>query len=215
MTMNDNLLATWDYSTDLDSTALIIPDGCQDLIIRMMDGQCPDWFVSSLYDHAQLESIQAGSLMTGFRFKAGVRVQNELLLHSLKGNCFENDEIFNRIDDFTYLKCSVGEALDCLASEVRSVAHASTEIGVSQRTLQRLLMKETNRSPVYWFMLARARRAARSLVEPIPLAEIADSCGYADQAHMSREFKHWFKVSPATIRNSPEILNQLNHLGYD
>ncbi|NQZ83448.1 MAG: AraC family transcriptional regulator [Colwellia sp.] len=213
--MNNNLLAKWEFSTDIDSTALIVPDGCRDLILQVTEGDRPRWFVSSLYDQSKSQSIQARSVMNGFRFKPGVGVKTESLLNSISNIYFDDDEVFNRIDDFTYRNYCVAEALEYLASGVKSVACAATEIGVSQRTLQRLLSRETNRSPIYWLMLARVRRAARALAEPIPLIEIADSFGYSDQAHMSREFKHWFNVSPSVLRQSPAILNQLNHLGYD
>ena len=213
--MNNNLLAKWEFSTDIDSTALIVPDGCRDLILQVTEGDRPRWFVSSLYDQSKSLSIQARSVMTGFRFKPGVGVKNENLLNSISNIYFDDDEVFNRIDDFTYRNYCVAEALECLASGVKSVACAATEIGVSQRTLQRLLSRETNRSPIYWLMLARVRRAARALSEPTPLIEIAESFGYSDQAHMSREFKHWFNVSPSALRQSPAILIQLNHLGYD
>jgi len=213
--MNDNLLATWEFSSDLNSTTQIFPDGCRDLIMRKVEGERPYWFVSSLYDQAKSVSIRAGSVMTGFRLKAGVRIKNDCLLSSVVNNHLEDEEIYNRLDDFTYRNHGVGEALEYLASEVKSVSHAATVIGVSQRTLQRLLMRETNRSPIYWLMLARVRRAARSLTKPMSLIEIADIFGYADQAHMSREFKHWFNISPSVLRNSPKILDQLNHLGYD
>jgi len=213
--MNDNLLATWEFSSDLNATALIVPDGCRDLIAITVIGEQPSWFASSLYDQTKPVLIQAGTVMKGFRLKAGVRIKNECQLNSVLSNCFEDDEIFNRLEDITYLKPCVGEALEYLASDVKSVAHVATEIGVSQRTLQRLLMRETNRSPAYWLMLARVRKAARSLAKPMPLIEIADFFGYSDQAHMSREFKRWLDISPSKLRRSPEILDQLNHLGYD
>lgn len=211
----NNLLAKWEFSTDIDSTAIIVPDGCRDLILQVNEGDSPRWLISSLYDQSESISIQARSVMTGFRLKPGVGIKNERLLKSISNTYFDDDEILNRIDDFTYRSYGVAEALEYLASGVKSVACAATEIGVSQRTLQRLLSRETSRSPIYWLMLARVRRAARALAEPIPLIEIADTFGYSDQAHMSREFKHWFNASPSALRQSPAILNQLNHLGYD
>jgi AraC-like DNA-binding protein len=213
--MNDTLLAKWEFSTDINSTALIIPDGCRDLILQVNEGDRPRWFLSSLYDQSKSLSIQARSAMTGFRLKPGTRVNNESLLNSISNAYFEDDKILSCIDDFTYRNSCVDEALEYLASDVKTVACAAAEIGVSQRTLQRLLILETNRTPSYWLMLARVRKAARSLSEPIPLIEIADSFGYSDQAHMSRQFRHWFNISPSALRKSPDILNQLNHLGYD
>ena len=213
--MNDNLLATWEFSTDIDSSSLIFPDGCRDIILITEKREHPCWFVTPLFDQTERVLIQAGSVMAGFRLKPGVRVKQECLLNLVSKRFFDDDDIYNCIDDFTFRNSCVGEALEYLAFEIKSVAHVAKEIGVSQRTLQRLLMRETNRSPTYWFMLARARKAARSLAEPIPLIEIADSFGYADQAHMSRDFKRWFNISPSKLRDSPEILDQLYHSGYD
>jgi len=87
-------------------------------------------------------------------------------------------------------------------------------LGVSSRTLQRLICKETDRAPAYWILLARARRAAREMVEPTSLADIAETHGYADQSHMTREFKRWFDLSPSVMRNTPNILDQLFNRGY-
>lgn len=64
-------------------------------------------------------------------------------------------------------------------------------------------------------MLARARKAARALNGSLGLVEIADVYGYSDQAHMNREFKHWFNTSPAVLRKRPDLLTQLDNKGYD
>jgi len=213
--MSSNLLAVWKSTSKSDTDVLIMPDGCRDLIMKIVEGNRPEWFVSSLYDQAKSVSIQAGSIMTGFRLKPGVYIREKALLNSIPGNLDDAHEISNRLDDFTHHKSFVEEALDCLASEVKSVTHAASELGVSQRTLQRLLLQETSRPPVYWMMLARVRRTARSILEPIPLIEIADMFGYSDQAHMSREFKRWFNMSPSDLRNKPDILEQLFNTGHD
>ena len=213
--MHDNLLSTWEFSADRDSSSVILPDGCRDIIFTTTEQAKHDCFVTSLFDRATQVSIQAGAVMTGFRLKPGVRVKHGYFMNSVSSRHVDKDEIYNRIDDFTFLNPSLEEALEYLASAVKSVAQVAKEIGVSQRTLQRLLMLETNRSPTYWLMLARARKAARSLTGSIPLIEIADSFGYSDQAHMSREFKRWFNISPSKLRDSPVFIDQLNHSGYD
>lgn len=153
--------------------------------------------------------------MMGFRLKPGVYIQEEALLNSMPDNMDDVDEITNRLDDFTRHKHFVEEALECLASNIKSVAHVVSELGVSQRTLQRLLVQETGRTPVYWMTLARIRRTARSLLRPVPLIDISDMHGYADQAHMCREFKRWFNMSPSALRSMPDILDQLSNSGYD
>jgi len=213
--MIENLLAVWTAKPRSTTTSIVLPDGCRDLIVKTVAGEKPQWFVTSLYDQAKAVSLKGGSEMTGFRMKPGVRIEKSKLLMSVQNQYNDINEISCRLFDFTRRKHSVTDALDCLVSDVGSVAHAAKLLGNSQRTLQRLLIKETGRSPSYWLMLARIRKAARAVAEPVPLAEIADRSGYADQSHMSREFRRWFDISPSALRNKPEYIHQLNSSGYD
>jgi AraC-like DNA-binding protein len=47
----------------------------------------------------------------------------------------------------------------------------------------------------------RAMRAMRAPT-PAPLAAIAASCGYADQAHMSRDFKEFSGLTPGQVHGA-------------
>ena len=91
----------------------------------------------------------------------------------------------------------------------------SSQLGVRIKTLQRLVLKATNRTPTYWLLLARVRKAVKELPLSISLAELAYKHGYSDQAHLSREFKCWFAMSPSVLRSSPDVLEQLSAQGYD
>jgi AraC-like DNA-binding protein len=55
-------------------------------------------------------------------------------------------------------------------------------------------------SPNRFHLLRRLARARNLLADNRPLAEIALSCGFADQAHLSRHFKGAFGLSPARWR---------------
>lgn len=213
--MNNNVLATWEFTTEIDASSIIVPDGCRDLIMHSAEKERPRWFVSSLYDQAQKMVLKKGSTMFGFRMKPGVRFDEQGLLASLQEKFCNVDDVNNLLDNYVVLNSSVEEALASLASDVKTVSHAARELGTSTRSLQRLIARETDRSPLYWMMLARARRAARALSGSYQLAEIAELHGYADQAHMSREFKRWFNVSPSNLRKTPAYLPQLVATGYD
>jgi len=63
-------------------------------------------------------------------------------------------------------------------------------------------------------LLARVRKSARAVLGPRPLAEIAVNHRYADQAHMSREFKRWLNISPLKTKFEIEVLKQLSQPGY-
>lgn len=159
--------------------------------------------------------MEANSILFGYRMKPGVRIEENKLLKSIQEMGDNIDDILNQLTDYTSQSHSVEEALNCLATDVSSVKQASKKLGVSSRTLQRLIGQETNRSPIYWILLARARKAARALNESSPLADIAEMHGYADQSHMNREFKRWFGITPTAMRRAPSLLRQLGYTGYD
>jgi len=212
--ISETVLATWEVTVSTDDTSIIIPDGCQDLIMLSLAGSKPSWFVSPLFDKTHTVTLASGSTMLGFRIRPGTRINEKKLLGSMSEYSYELDAINERLDTFTTYKKPVEEALHFLASDVRTVTQVAKKIGITPRTLQRLVMRETGKTPVYWMMLARARKAARGLHSTIRLSELADFHSYADQAHMCREFKRWFNISPSLLRNSPNMLIQFYHKGY-
>jgi AraC-like DNA-binding protein len=212
--MNTTLLAQWHSTAKTNTSAIVIPDGCRDLIMRVSPGEKPYWFLSSLDSRTYAVSVSAHVFMQGFRLKPGVRIDDERLLATVQHRHLEPKDLRCQIANFTHLSPLVAEALECLASGVSSVARASHELGVSQRSLQRLLMRETDRPPVYWLLLARVRKSARAALEPQPLAEVAFKHGYADQAHMSREFRRWLNVSPSKLQHGSDVVAQLTESGY-
>jgi len=213
--MDNNLLSLWNSSSELETTTVILPDGCRDLIMKVVNNEKPKWFVSPLFDQAKLVSIEANTVFSGYRMKPGVHIEEKTLLRSLDQSEENIDDISNLLSDHTDTKYSVQEALKCLATDVNSVKQVAKELGVSPRTLQRLIVSNTNKPPTYWILLARARRAARALTLSTPLAEIAEIYGYADQSHMNREFKRWFNTTPLVMRATPKLLRQLYNGGYD
>ena len=213
--MGNNVLSVWNSSSKLESTTVILPDGCRDLIMKVVNEGKPKWFVSPMFDQAKIVSIEANSVLAGYRMRPGVHIDEKTLLKYLYQSKENVDDVSNILADYTKIKCSVQEALECLATDVSSVKKVAKELGVSPRTLQRLIVSNTNKSPTYWILLARARRAARALTESRPLAEIAEIYGYADQSHMNREFRRWFDTTPLAMRNTPNVHRQLFNGGYD
>jgi AraC-like DNA-binding protein len=212
--MCEILLAEWQFTSAYDSNAYVIPDGCRDLIMRLTPGEKPDWFISSLAGSTCGVPISAGVIMRGFRLQPGVQFCEEQLLACVVSQPADSHDILSRLADSVRLSVSVTEALECLASDVETVAQAAYDLGVSPRSLQRLLARETGQPPVFWFQLARVRKSARAIMTSHALADTASRYGYADQAHMSREFRRWLGVSPANMRTETEIQEQLQHAGY-
>ena len=87
-----------------------------------------------------------------------------------------------------------------------STAHG--RLGVSERSLERLLTQRTQRGPRFWRNLARALAGGK------PLAQLAADHGYADQAHMARDLLRWFGATPTRLRAMPAFLATLRAPAY-
>ena len=212
--MSDNVYSVWSASSTVKRITTVLPDGCRDLILKIVGREQPHWFVSPLFDHSQSILVEENSVLLGVRFKPGVVIAEEELLNFIQQNNIYADEVQNYVDDFTCVNPSVDEALECLASNVKSIKHASLSLGVSSRTLQRLMLNNTGRTPGYWCQLARVRKAARCIISSVSLSDAADMHGFSDQSHMNREFQRWFKSSPVEMLKSPDIIEQLMDTGY-
>jgi AraC-like DNA-binding protein len=95
----------------------------------------------------------------------------------------------------------VARALAMLTRGV-SVAHAADDVGYSRRRLHTLVRDEVGVPPKVYQRLgrfagahARLRRAA--LVGEVSVAAVAAASGYADQAHLSREWTELAGCSPS------------------
>lgn len=83
-------------------------------------------------------------------------------------------------------RTEVARALALLAVGVR-VAEVADDVGYSRRRLGTLVRAECGLTPKEFQRVARLQ-AARQTLGRRPLAEVAAVCGYADQAHLTREW---------------------------
>ncbi len=207
------LLEHWKFDAIQRDITTVLPDGCRDLIIWRGKGVRPQCFVTDLATGCDQVPVSAGDNFNGFRLHPGVQIDVDGLLASLEDG-LDDVAIKERLHDYTTPQLQVVEALACLASGVTSVANAAAILGVRLRSLQRLLKRETGQAPIFWLRLARARQAVSRLGQAGALADLAYSCGYADQAHMTREFRHWFGTTPHHVRADAGWMAQNFAVGY-
>lgn len=198
---------------------MVLPDGCRDLIFRDQPQREWSYDVTQLDNTAyQVESTDSETFI-GFRFQPAVRIDEQGLLDSLKSKRFEDIhqikmELNTLLPDHVVLDERLHEVLSALSSTA-TITVASRFIGVSERTLERLVQSGTSRTPVFWKSLARARQCAKTVADQdIPLAQIAADHGYADQSHMSREFKRWFGVTPVAFAKHLQLSKTIYDSGY-
>ena len=214
LVLPEQALDVWRFEAREAMTVRVAPDGCRDLIVVVPRSGAPVSFVSALADATETPGFAAGDRAVGVRLRAGVRVDERALAASLRGGerCDDGD-LFAAIADAVTLAPRVREALACLR-EAPALALAQGRLGVSERSLERLLSQGTGRGPLFWRNLARARRCARALAGAAPLAELAADHGYADQAHMTRELRRWFGAPPTRLRAMPAFLSTLDAPAY-
>ena len=93
-------------------------------------------------------------------------------------------------------RAAVGRALAGLTRGER-VADVAEEVGYSRRRLSTLVREETGLAPKEYQRVARFE-ASRAVVGRRPLADVAATCGYADQGHLAREWAELAGCPPST-----------------
>ncbi|MBK1687625.1 helix-turn-helix domain-containing protein [Rubrivivax gelatinosus] len=208
------VLACWRSLAVEVVDATVLPDGCRDLILSCPNGARPAWFVSELPARAYTVRSEAGDRFVGFRLRPAACIAAAPLLAALQARPERDEaEALALIAEHVRLDARLDEALQALAV-AGGVLAARRQLGVGERTLERLLHAATGRPPRYWQGLARARRAARALSTGLPLADLAVQHGYADQAHLTRELRAWFGLAPGALRRRADLLALLAEPGY-
>ena len=92
------------------------------------------------------------------------------------------------------------ERMGELARWIRTAALTASAPDCSDRTLRRLWRERVGIEPRKYRRLLRFRQALRALEGAGSLAAIAAETGYADQAHMTREFGRLAGTTPTVLR---------------
>mgnify|MGYP001766298085 CR=1 FL=1 len=196
----DGLAEHWSVRCEAAQTAVIVPDGCRDLIVRLRDDAAPvqSWF--ALADTAVTVALDGGQTLHGFRLLPGTRFRRPGFEERSAALGFDPAVIEAALREEVVRSAAIAEALESLAGGTGRIGDHARAVGLGERSLHRLVIGETGRRPGFWLQLARVRRAARAVVGGgAPLAEVAAAAGYADQAHMSRAVRHWFGCSPTRL----------------
>ncbi|MCK7615502.1 helix-turn-helix domain-containing protein [Roseibium sediminicola] len=196
------------HTTTTTERAPVFPDGCRDVLIVREPGTREKIVLTVLDLRPRVAELSAGTEITGYRLRPGAVVGDEVLAE-LERDCGRAEEVLGNALSADAAGDAADEILLALVAPGASVESVAADLGVSKRTLQRQLKAFGLPAPDYWRLLARARRAAGLLASGLALPEIADLCGFSDQAHMTRDFRSWFGGTPAQLRRAPHILELL------
>jgi AraC-like DNA-binding protein len=81
-----------------------------------------------------------------------------------------------------------------------SVRETACALGISERRLHTVFSEDVGLSPKQWSRVRRFQRAVRALHQGVEMrwADLAVTCGYADQSHFSRDFRSFSGIDPTT-----------------
>jgi transcriptional regulator GlxA family with amidase domain len=98
-------------------------------------------------------------------------------------------------------------AMERAAGEM-TVRSLSLAMGVTERTLQRVFERAVGTGPKQVQRVRRFRAAAAMLSagQPMPLSRMAYTCGYSDQAHLTRDFVELAGVTPTVFRSEKRLV---------
>jgi len=178
------------------------PDGCVEIIRRTAgrsrwDGAQPAGFVVGLVDRPQGFAISGDSAFEALRLWPWAwSLIGDIPLASLHGRWAEwhgdLDAIEARLAAAPGLN-AIGRAL----AAAPTVATMSQATGMPARALQRWFARHVGLPPRTWLRLIRFQGAFETLPGEASLTAHAATQGFADQAHMAREFRTLAGV-PAT-----------------
>jgi AraC-like DNA-binding protein len=182
------------------------PDGCVELIRRIRgrsrwDGEQPASFVVGLVDRPQPFAISGDAAFEALRLWPWAwEAVGDIALAALHGRWQEIAP-----PDFEALEARLAAApeLNAIGAALAaspSVAAMGEAAAMNPRTLQRWFARHVGQAPRAWLRLRRFQSAFETLPGEDSLAGLAADSGFADQAHMAREFRALAGVPATTAR---------------
>ena len=187
------------------------PDACWDIIWTSSGGKT-DIVLAGTMTATHTVEFPAGTRFLGVRFKTGVRLQGmdpartidqDIALASRSARRFWLDGIpfdlpnYENIDGFV----SKLERHKLISRDeiVRKVMEGESAL-LSKRSVQRHFARHVGLPWAFIRQIQRAEQAAAWLAAGIAPSQVAATAGFADQAHMTRELKRLFRLTPGQIR---------------
>lgn len=204
--------AVWTHDGVPAGEGRVLPDGCMDLL--MWDGAL---VVAGPDTRAQVFTRRPGARVTGLRFPPGtgplvfgvparrlrdrrvplaqvwpersVRTLEERIAHAPRTGAALEAVAAGRLAEREPRAEREHAAVARLLAAGRSVAEVAGAAGLSERQLHRRCSDAFGYGPKTLARVLRMQEALRLARRGMPLAAVAASAGYADQAHLSREFR--------------------------
>lgn len=215
----------WTREVAADYCERVLPDGCVDILLsRTPRGRTAAAVVGAM-TRPHLVPLEAGTTLLGVRFHPGMAACLACDLEPLQNRTIPLAAVWGEAERDLVQGVQQGQAperiMDVLEerlterSPLGRVERALGELtgrrgqltvedlaraaGTSERQLRRTCLRQTGLAPKQLARILRFRHAAERLTQGRGregLATVAAACGYADQAHMTRDFRALAGLTP-------------------
>lgn len=151
--------------------------------------------------------------MVGFRLKPGATLDIQAFFSAVREYPDDADRVGMLVNEISCVPDDIDQMLTDLASGAQSVALVAKRNGDNPRRLQRRFKQAGLPPPAFWHVLARVRRCAVRIGPSTGLADLALEEGFADQSHMTREFRRWLGFTPAVLRADQRLQDLMHQSG--
>lgn len=204
MSNKDSFLEIWEYDGG-KCTFDIPPDGCRDIIFSAPQNKPLNWHIFDLAETNNAKIIDERIFMRGIRLRPGAIINYTRLKEILAPKPEMTTSVTCDIISALSVDISLDEALIGLGEYQTNIKTISKNLGLSMRSLQRLVGTKTGKPPQFWRSLARARNTARTLFMANEFAQISLENNYSDQSHCTRDMIKWFDKTPSQIAKAPSL----------
>lgn len=184
------------------------PDGCVELIQRHMgqswwDGPQPSAFVVGLVNRPQPFKCTENAAFSGLRLWPWAwALIGSIPLANLHGRWQPIEEIDVETIEHHLARAPTLAAIGRGIITARTVAQMCEHTGMAPRALQRWFVTNVGVAPRHYLRLLRFQATLERLPKEIGLAHQAADRGFADQAHMTREFRTFAGATPNKARSA-------------
>jgi AraC-like DNA-binding protein len=212
---------SWSFQpSPREELVFVPPDGCADIMLRFSHGRFREAVLIEPAERYEVASIAPNDALFGVRFELGLGgaclKRRELVERELETRFATKDPrdvaaVQAELEEvaLSFLERWAGARPDWLTpavTELRArrgnltVRELAKKVGVAERTLLRGFSDWVGASPKLLGRTLRSRAAIELACGSSALVEVAAELGYADQAHLTRELRELWGVTPAGVR---------------
>ncbi len=212
--LRDVIACTWTKVAHGHGTVPIVPDGCTDIL--SIDGGAP--FAVGPDVETRWVALADGTVIEGLRLRPGAAraifgcrademIGATIPLADLVSGTFDGERwVRRRLETSRQPDRVLRAACDVLTRAPRiSMDELAEGIGWNVRMLHREFVAACGYGPKHLQRILRVQRVLRARRRP--LSAVAISLGFADQAHLARDFKRITGFTPTELvpQSDPEL----------